>query len=418
MSIQAVVLSVVLVVSLSVQFSLAAGFVRRLKRARPPWNREMDAPVAVVVLCLRGGDPFLEKCIDGLVTQDYTHFRVCFLIDHDQDPAVDILRSALARHTFKNYDIQTLTNPLPTCSLKCSSLIQAVEGLDDSVQFVALLDADTVPHPTWLRELASALAPDNIGAATGNRWYMPERHTTGAMIRHLWNAAAVVQMYFFQIAWGGTLAIKIDSIKRANLLDRWSKSLCEDTMLRKQLADIGQRVTFVPSLMMVNREDCTLSSFVRWVQRQLLAARLYHPLWIAVVSHGFSSAILLVWGWTVAILCLLNQDWSSGIVLALTLLGYRAGMLVMALWMEAAVARVVSERGEATDWQNGLSWTRLVWFVALTQWVYTWALVRCLFTRSVDWRGIRYRIQGPWNIQMLGYRRYSAGGCDDQKHSL
>jgi len=418
MSIQAISLTAILIISLTVQFLLAAGFVRRLKRSRQPLVSDDAAPSVVVILCLRGGDPFLEKCIDGLVTQDYPSFRVCFMIDSDQDPAAAILRSTLNRYSFDNYDIKTLNNPLTTCSLKCSSLIQAIEGLDTSVQFVAFLDADTVPHRTWLRELAAALVPEHIGAATGNRWYMPEHHTTGAMVRYLWNAAAVVQMYCYQIAWGGTLAIKIDSIKRAGLLDRWRKSLCEDTMLRKQLASIGQQVTFVPSLMMVNREVCTLGSFVEWVQRQLLTARLYHPLWIAVAGHGLSTAVLLIWGWLVAFLSLFNGDWSSGIVLALTLLGYRAGMLFMAPWMEAAVARVVRERGESTEWQTELTWSRLAWLVFLTQWVYTWALVRCLFIRGVNWRGISYRVHGPWNIQMLGYRHFSAGVCDESNHSL
>lgn len=418
MILQALTLSVVLMVSLAVQFVLAAGFVRRLKMSRGPLIDDSDAPSAVVILCLRGGDPFLEKCIDGLVAQDYPKFKACFLIDSAFDPAAEILRNALERHSFDKYEIKTLKNPLPTCSLKCSSLVQAIEDLDPSVQFVALLDADTVPHRTWLRELATALVPESIGAATGNRWYMPEQQTTGAMVRYLWNAAAVVQMYFYKIAWGGTLAIKIDSIHRAGLIDRWRASLCEDTMLRKQLATIGQSVTFVPSLMMVNREDCTLGSFIEWVQRQLLTARLYHPLWIAVVGHGVSTAILLVWGWVVALVCLLSGELNAGLALTLSLIGYRLGMLLMAPWMEAAVASSVRERGEATRWQKDLSWTRLAWLVLLTQWVYTWALVRCLFIRNVQWRGISYRVQGPWRIHMLGYRRYSAGGREDSMQSL
>jgi len=166
MSIQAISLTAILIISLTVQFLLAAGFVRRLKRSRQPLVSDDAAPSVVVILCLRGGDPFLEKCIDGLVTQDYPSFRVCFMIDSDQDPAAAILRSTLNRYSFDNYDIKTLNNPLTTCSLKCSSLIQAIEGLDTSVQFVAFLDADTVPHRTWLRELAAALVPEHIGAAT------------------------------------------------------------------------------------------------------------------------------------------------------------------------------------------------------------------------------------------------------------
>ena len=73
---------------------------------------------------------------------------------------------------------------------------------------VALLDADTIPHRTWLRELVAPLADPRVGAATGNRWYMPAEAGWAGLVRYLWNAAAVVQMYCYGIAWGGTLALK------------------------------------------------------------------------------------------------------------------------------------------------------------------------------------------------------------------
>ena len=116
------------------------------------------------------------------------------------------------------------------------------------------------------------------------------------MIRHVWNGAAIVQMFWYDIAWGGTLAVKWDTIRRANLLDRWSHALCEDTMLCRELKSISQRIAFVPACMMINLEDCTLESFMPWVKRQLLTARLYHPKWFAVVGHGVTSAGLLLWG--------------------------------------------------------------------------------------------------------------------------
>ena len=83
----------------------------------------------------------------------------------------------------------------------------------DSQSNLPLADADTIAHPTWLRELAGALADPTVGAATGNRWYMPDEISAAAMVRYLWNAAAIVQMYCYRIAWGGTLAVKTSVLR-------------------------------------------------------------------------------------------------------------------------------------------------------------------------------------------------------------
>jgi len=425
MSIFIIVLLISLVVSMIAQGLLVAGFVMRLRGWKQELIDDRNCPPATVILCLRGGDPFLSKCIDGLLSQSYPNFQICFMVDSSDDPSLPILESAIDRHQFDRCTIEILRDPLRTCSLKSSSLIQAIDRMgliarnepatidysDGRVlqvrnDFIALLDADTIPHLTWLRELATALVGESIGAATGNRWYMPERCTTGAMVRYVWNAAAIVQMYWYQIAWGGTLAIKLDSIIRAGMLERWRLSLCEDTMLHKQLRAIGQKVAFVPSLMMVNREDCTIASFTHWVTRQLVTARLYHPLWLAVVGHGFSSALILLWGWTMFIAFMLQGDGFSSILLCIAMLVFQVFLTSMISWLELAIAPIVHARGESTDWNQRIPWLRLSWTVWVTQWVYTFALVRCLFIKRIEWRGIDYHVSGPWKIQMLGYRPF------------
>ena len=395
-----------LVVWFIIQFSLAAGFVYRLHRFRRSLLPDASCPNAVVVLCLRGGDPFLSQCITGLLAQDYPSYEVRFIVDNLEDPSMPIVKTAIAKSGNVLSRIELLASPSSTCSLKCSSLVQAVEGMADSIEIVALLDADTIPHATWLRELATALAPNEIGAATGNRWYMPQTGSHGALIRYAWNAAAIVQMYWYEIAWGGTLALKLDSIRRAGILARWRLAYCEDTMIRKQLSTIDQKVVFVPSLMMINREDCSVVSFRGWVKRQLLATRLYHPFWWLIVGHGASSAILILWGFLTCLALLAQGNWmgATGVFLALNV--FQACLTSLLPWIERAVFNVAKARGEDVNWQGRPSWFTTLWITWMTQWVYTWALIRCLFLKRFNWRGIDYSVAGPWGIQMLGYQPY------------
>ena len=415
MNIMLVALLGTLIASTLIQFLLAAGFVSRLRRWQQPLLEDALCPQAVVVLCLRGGDPFLSRCIDGLLTQNYPNYEVRFLVDHAEDPAMPILRQALEVSTFKNFRVEVLTSPLTTCSLKCSSLVQAVEGLLESTEIMAMLDADTIPHLNWLRELATALVPKHIGAATGNRWYMPTHCSHGSLMRYIWNGAAVVQMYWYEIAWGGTLAIKLDSIRRAGILDRWRHAYGDDTLIRKQLSTIGEKVVFVPSLMMINHEGCTVASFQSWVKRQLLSARLYHPFWLLVVGHGFSSALMILWGLLYCIAFLLQGNLLGAGLVFLALLAFHVCMTSMLPWMERAVCAIANARGEDVSWPGKSNWITVLWIAWLTQWTYTWALVCCLFLKRFNWRGIEYTVAGPWSIKMLGYQPFRDGKICSQQ---
>ncbi|MCG8651280.1 MAG: glycosyltransferase family 2 protein [Pirellulales bacterium] len=227
----ALILFWILLVLAVAQGILVIRFVIALWRWRRELISDSHAPKAAVILCLRGGDPFLVDCISGLLGQDYPNYQIHVVIDHVDDPAHAILDSVLQQHAGAKITVHFLEPSLDTCSLKCASLVQTVQSLDESYQFVAQLDADTIPHPGWLRELATALADPNVGAATGNRWYMPDQPSIGSMIRYVWNAAAVVQMHAYNIAWGGTLAVKTHVLRETELLEQWGRAFCEDTML-------------------------------------------------------------------------------------------------------------------------------------------------------------------------------------------
>lgn len=413
MSLAFIALGCALLLSLLLQFLLVAGFVARLHKWRTPLLDDYQCPKALVILCLRGGDPFLSKCIAGLLDQDYPDYQVRFVVDCVDDPAMPVLQSSINVAPSDRYGIEFLDQPLTTCSLKCSSLVQALRYLPASTGFIAQLDADTIPHRSWLRELATGLAPESVGAATGNRWYMPEHRSSGALVRRIWNAAAVVQMYWYGIAWGGTLAIKVDSIRRAGLVDRWQRAFCEDTMLKQQLGSIGQTVAFVPSLIMVNREDCSLLSFYRWVKRQLLTARLYHPSWLAVLGHGISSAVLLLWGWGLCLCLLFLGDWKLAIFVLLSMIIFQICLMSMLPWMERAVVAIIAARDESIHRNAIFSWWEYFCAVWKTQVVYTIALFASQFLGRVEWRGIQYNVLGPWRIEMLGYIPCRASQSDD-----
>jgi len=399
------------------QIVSVAGFVRTLRTFRQAPLADAACPRAAVVLCLRGPDPFLRDTVAAVLNQDYPSYQVVIVVDHRDDASWRVVQDAIVEHGSKHVSMQPLAQRLDTCSLKCSSLVQAVSSLDPSVEIVAQLDADTVPHATWLRELAGALADDRVAAATGNRWYMPAHATPGALVRYLWNVAAVVQMHDLGIAWGGTLAIKTRVIREAGLLDRWSRAFCEDTMLFAQLRDHGYQVRFVPSLMMVNRESCDLAGFSRWMPRQLLTARLYHPGWPVVVRDTFATTLLPMIAFGLCLASALRGDRQSALTYGSVLAGYQLLAMSLVWRLESAVRPVFVSRSQDTKWLSVASVMKMALMLPVTQAVSAWGIVSALRFRTVEWRGVTYSVGGPWQIRLRKYRPYvdaSAGAIESK----
>lgn len=419
----AVGLAITLMVLVVSQLVVVVWFACALLKPRPTQLSDAQCPPATVILCLRGGDPFLSRCIEGILTQDYPNYDLIVMLDHREDPAWPIVEEVVQRLQAKRVRLVPLENPHSTCSLKCSALAQAVELLAPETSFIASLDADTIPHKTWLRELATKLAEPGIGAATGNRWYMPPRCNVGSVVRYLWNSAAVPQMYLYRIGWGGTLAIKMEALRKVNLVDQWLKAFAEDTMTDSRISPSGMRLGFVPSLMMVNRETCELKGYFNWVIRQLLSAQLHHPRFDMVAVHGATTSLVPGISLMVGLVA-----WGMGSVAhAQMLLGalliYQVSLLAMLVLLEWAVRRAIAYREAKTAW---LSWGMLLMIppaMLITQVVYASALLVVSRIRQVDWRGIRYRLQAK-RVEMVQYIPYRAAstavdGADEKSlHSL
>lgn len=396
-------------VIVAIQTTAAVGFVWFMLRRGIDWQAS-DQPKGAIILCLRGADPFLSDCLQSLLTQDYANYLLCVVVDSDEDPAWSVLRK------FEGHDrlqIEVLQNPLPTCSLKCSSLIQAVRNLDASIQIVALCDADAVPDPDWLADLAAPLADPGVGVATGNRWYVPQPNSPGSMIRYLWNVPAAVNMVLLKIAWGGSLAIRRDVIDQTDLLNHWSGALCEDTLLLRLLRKHGYRQAFVPNAMIVNRESTTLGNVIDWVPRQMLLAKLYHPSWPATVAYGGISIIVPFLAVLLIIVARTQSNVRDMIGVLAALVAFEVSNALLVGLCQWGVRRRLASR--SVQWKSW-GWRSVV---ALPLWVLLSQLIspvfywRCFTARSIRWRAVRYDISGQ-TITKHPHSRYQPSTIDSQ----
>ncbi|MGF1675185.1 MAG: glycosyltransferase [Rivularia sp. (in: cyanobacteria)] len=396
-----------LLISLAIFYLwLTVAFVSKLHQF-PKILQEQELPIATIVLCLRGADPFLPKCLEALLNQNYPNYELQIVIDSYQDPAWEMVNQTVKNLGVKHVKISCLRVPRSTCSLKCSALLQAVSELDDNCQVVALVDGDTIVHSNWLRELISPLTNPQIGATTGNRWYLPQGRYWGSVIRYIWNVAAVAQMHFYRIPWGGSLAIKTEIFRQTELLSKWEQAFNEDTMVQKILQQQGLTVEFVPSILMLNREECDLKSFFGWVKRQLLCSRLYHNSWSAIAIHGILTTVLPLTAIILLLITYLNGEWSMNLYFAGGLTIYIVTQILCLVILEYKVRDIFQRKGETLPLVDVRTIFQVLLALPLTQMVYALALTEAMFMRQVEWRGITYQIKSPWNIKLVEYQPYT-----------
>jgi glycosyltransferase involved in cell wall biosynthesis len=362
-------------------------------------------PKALVVLPLRGADPSLADCLRGIATQDYPDYELRIVVDSHRDPAYAIAQRVLAELKADHVDLQLLREPRSTCSLKCSAVHQATENLPGDVEVVATIDADIAPQPDWLRELVAPLANPKVGAAMGNRWYAPTDHCLGSIVCYLWNAPVVVSMFLTGVPWGGSLAVRSSILRDTDLRDRWLKAGCEDIPLFNVLLKQRKRLHFVPSLLMVNRSDCNLQAALRFINRQFVWTRLYHPLawWSGFFLYSLATLAVVV-AFMLTIASAVSGDWSQAALLSAGLTGYFAGQCLLLVILETFVRSLLRPRGEAGCALRLKTFATIPLTFALTPLMF----LRSFFSRRITWRGVEYEVRGAWNVRLVDYQPFTS----------
>lgn len=397
--------AVVLILALAVGQALIVGAYLYRFYSFPDTVGEDSSPKAAIILAVRGMDPFLNATLMGLLDQDYPDYTIFVIVDSHTDPAWKQLRALEDEPGAERIVAQVVRVPRMTCSLKCGALAQAVSELDPSYEVVAFIDGDAPPHPTWLSELVAPLRDARVGVATGNRWYAPRDGQWGSLVRYFWNTGAVVQVWLNGIIWAGSMAMRASVIRETELVTTWQSSLSVDGTVCRQMKRNGYRVQFVPRVMMINEEETELSSFMRWVERQLVAARTAENGWLLIWLHALNllgSQVLLLASLAWA---LWNGVPGIAAVSAGGLLAYWISSLSCVMLLEQAVYR---GRGKPFRWLTMRSLWRTFPAFLLTHVVYPVAMVLALRQKRISWRGVEYEVLGLHNVRLLEYRPFQA----------
>ncbi|MCA9053021.1 MAG: glycosyltransferase family 2 protein [Planctomycetaceae bacterium] len=388
-----IVFGITFALLLAVQVILAVKTLRRLLTPDGPLLADPDCPPAMVLLCLRGGDPFLHRTLSRLAQQDYPNYRVRIMLDSEQDEAAVCVRDAFGETFPANFEVRILQHRYDTCTYKMSAILEATQDLPPELAVLALLDGDSVLHRSWLRELASPIVRGETLVTTGNRWYIPDRATLPNLVRFWWASFALPLMYVLQFPFGGSMAVRPDIIRDERLRSRIRHAFSEDTTIGQFVNELGHRVEFQRTLVINNGEDISLRGLFNFNTRQLLAVRMQHSGWKWLGSYGLLGSAWVAYpilrGWFPF------EPWIIFIFRSLL-----AVMFLQTFLQDWAIRRILKARGERHPWWNPWRLVLSVLGLAVVPFINTPAVFRAYLTRRINWRGVIYRLNGNPPVQV------------------
>lgn len=389
-------------------------------------NAASYSPEVVVVLCVRGPDPFLSQTLRALAQQDYPNYRLLVVVDHALDPAwqsVQQVKRELGLND-RQLEVQELRERRDECGLKCSALLQAIGSLDDErpdpERLIVTIDSDAVPAAHWLLNLVRPLADPSVGATTSNQWFEPNSAAWGTWVRSVWQAGAIVPTAILANPWAGGFAIRHRDLVDSGLLDTWRTSIIDDGPVREGLQRLGKRVIFVPQNVVINREDCGFGFSLRYIRRMLTWSRLYERTFWLTGCHALLVAGVHLWALLAALLGLISgltgtlSPVDAGLTwlpLVLLISGQVGGYEVVrqAVLSNTEMDPPVRHPAAVGSQTNGHTqpWP---WRVLLVAAAIPWTLlayglgcVGASRVRRVVWRQIAYEVKDGRQVRMLDY---------------
>ena len=415
----ATVISLLLVASAFIHF-VTAFYFRTIVMLRPEESSpENDYGLATIILSVRGCDPGLKKALIRLLDQDYQNYEIHLVVDHRKDNAWQVVQEVKEEFDHdRRLTIHEMKKPLKTCGLKCSSLVQALDHVHPNSKYLVLVDADVTPHTSWLSQLLAPLSDKKIGVVTGNQWFEPQHNNIGSMVRSLWYAGALVPTAIYSNPWAGSFAMRMEDVRRAKLAKIWKKSIVDDGPIREAIKPLGLRIHFSPSLIMINRDRCTLGFVGRYVARTLTWSKMYEPTFLNTIFHCVATVGLLLLSFVFLTFTAIDGNWPAAWTIVAGLLGACVFNFFSYTIVRSAVSTSSNLENRELDSIGIWKGMQLFALSPVAYAIYGYACLQAALCQKIQWRQITYELKGKSNVKMLRYRPWVAKDAEEEQAKI
>lgn len=372
------------ILSLRNGFSFASYIREQLRRPQSDYT-----PFVTVIAPTRGLDIGLHENIEPLLIQNYPEYEVIFVTDRPDDPSVPLIERVIEDSSRPARIV--IAGDTVDSGQKVHNLRVAVSQVDSKCEVLVFVDTDARPHPDWLRSLVAPLRDEQMGAATGYRWFIPARGRIPSHLRSVWNASiasALGARSDKNFCWGGSTAIRRATFERLRVSERWRGTVSDDFTVTRILQEAKLPIHFVPQCLIPSLDDCNLSELLEFTNRQLKITRTYAPhLWKSVLIGSLIFSTVFFGGLMLVIVRAV-QGRSFVFALLLLLIVYVLGALKSYVRLRAVVNVLQPYRKQLL---RSLPAHFLLWPIAsalfLVNGVVAWG------SRRITWRGITYELK-------------------------
>lgn len=343
-------------------------------------------PFASVIVPCRGIDIDLQDNLEALFEQDYPNYEVIFVVDAEDDSAVLVIEELINSKKFAKLIIAGNAKDI---GQKVHNLRKAVLEVSKESKILVFVDSDARPNENWLRDLVAPLEDENIGSATGYRWFIQKNGGLATHFRSVWNASiasALGNNERSNFCWGGSTAIRREIFERLKIREKWKGTVSDDFALTNALKENDLPIYFVPSCLTATVEDCTFSNLLEFTTRQMKITRIYSPNHFKISIIG--SILFTLTFWTGIILLFILSGVHFWITLFFTLVIFAFG--VGKAWIRLNTVKLVFENYK-DKLNKQLFWQITLWTVSPILFLYNNFMA--IISRKIIWRGIEYKLE-------------------------
>jgi len=354
-------------------------------------EEETSQPLVMLFVPCKGVDLDFHSNLRSLLTQDYAHYRIRFIVEAADDPAVAAIEQARAESPGVSCEI-TVAGLAKDCGQKVHNLLAATAEIPKDVEVLTFADSDACPGPKWLSRMVRRTSNSRTGVVTGYRWFVPKRWTGCNVLLAAMNnqLAGNLGIRLFNIIWGGSWSTRKEVFERLDVRGAWQGSLSDDMVLTRLVRQAGLKIVYEPYCLATSPIDFDLSSMLEFTRRQLLIVRVVTPGWWMLAA----SAALLVNGLYFGSLLLAGVWAITGGPLLLPLTGAAAYYLLTAL--RTTIRRRTMRPFLQVDDVTFARVTRFErWGTPLVALLHLVTLASSATGRRIVWRGIHYYLAGP-----------------------
>ncbi len=367
--------------------------------------RSTYTPFVTIIAPCRGLDEGLEQNLSALLKQNFPEYEVIFVVDDELDPAANVIAN-VSTACGSDRGLNAVATKLviapkaKNSAQKIANLREAVLHVDERSQAFVFVDSDARPSPDWLRTLIAPLADEDIGAATGYRWFISKTPTLASEVRSVWNASiasALGPSTPSNFCWGGSTAVRRDVFERIDMREKWVGTLSDDFAVTRVMHEAKLPIVFVPQALTASVENCSWPELFEFTTRQMKITRVYMTkLWgMSLIGSAVFNAVMIA----AFLIAIFSKDGIAFYASIATLI------LVSAFSIGKAWLRLKAVRSVLADYETELK--RQFW-TQTTLWLFSPALylynsLAAGYSRRLKWRGITYELKSPTETVIISH---------------